>query len=218
MSKGLDQTPLVDLLPGSIAGDKQARDMAEAVQPQLDEITGFIPGIELYRRIDELPEPVLRMLAWENRVYGAEWRLALTLADKQALVKGSFALNMRRGTRWAVERVFELLRLKAVISEWWEEGGPPATFRIKILDVSDRGILESELALLDELIQTYKPLSRHNLGVNLLAEGGTTAYAHGAVSLIAELVIQPARIGDIDETYPVRAKGSASMIASITVS
>lgn len=218
MSKSVDQTKLAELLPSSIAGDEQAAQMAEAVQPQLDDISANIPLIELYRQIDTLPEPILRMLAWENRVYGAEWALAQTLEDKRALVKGSFELNKRRGTRWAVERVFELLRLKAVIAEWWEEDGPPATFRIAILDVSGRGILESELSLLDELIYTYKPLTRHNLGVNMLVEGEKTAYAHGAVSFVAELVIQPARIGDIDQTYPLYGKGSASIIAKMTVS
>lgn len=218
MSKAIDQVALSELLPSSISSDSQAQAASDAVQPQLNSIGSSIPLIELYRQIDTLAEPILRMLAWENRVFGAEWALARTIEDKRALVKGSFELNKRRGTLWAVERVFELLRLKADIVEWWEEGGQPATFRIAILDVSGRGILESELSLIDELIYTYKPLTRHNLGINMLTGGHSEVYAHGAISFISELTIQPARIGDIDQTYPVRMKSSASLVACMTLS
>lgn len=187
MSKTLDQTLLIDLVPPSISGDEQIQDMAEAIQPQLDEITAAIPTIEIYRRIDELPEDVLRLLAWENRVYGVEWRLALTLEDKRALVKGSFELNKRRGTRWAVERVFDLIGLYAEIKEWWEPGesGDPATFRIAILDVTGRGIAAEEIDLLDDLVRIYRPLTRHLEGVNLLSETDGEALAHGATSFVA---------------------------------
>lgn len=189
MSRTLDQTPLIDLVPPSISGDEQIQDMAEAIQPQLDEITAAIPTIEIYRRIDELPEDVLRLLAWENRVYGAEWNLARTIEDKRELVKGSFELNNRRGTRWAVERVFELLRLRAVISEWWEEGADPATFRIVILDVTGRGIESHEIELLDELINTYKPLTRHNRGINLGVDAPGDVFAHGAISASTAITV-----------------------------
>lgn len=218
MSETIDQVTLSELLPPSISSDGQVQAASDAVQPQLNSIGSSIPLIELYRQIDTLAEPILRMLAWENRVFGAEWALARTIEDKRALVKGSFELNKRRGTLWAVERVFELLRLKADIVEWWEEGGQPATFRIAILDVSGRGILESELSLIDELIYTYKPLTRHNLGINMLTGGNSEVYAHGAISFISELTIQPARIGDIDQAYPVRMKSSASLVACMTLS
>lgn len=219
MSRGLDQTPLIELVPDSIKGDGQVQAATGAVQPHLDDITSQIPIIELYENIDTLPEPILRMLAWENRVYGPEWLLARTLSERRALVKDSFVLNKRRGTRWAIEWIFELLRMKAVIAEWWEPGenGDPATFRIAILDVSGRGILKEELALLDQLIYIYKPLTRHNTGINMVAEVEGTGYVHGAISFVTKLAIQPARIGDIDEEYPVYAKGSASLIGSMTV-
>ena len=187
MSRTLDQTPLIDLVPPSISGDEQIQDMSEAIQPQLDEITAAIPTIEIYRRIDELPEDVLRLLAWENRVYGVEWRLALTLEDKRSLVKGSFELNNRRGTRWAVERVFDLIGLYAEIKEWWEPGesGGPDTFRIAILDVTGRGIAAEEIDLLDELVRIYRPLTRHLESVNLLSETDGEVLAHGATSFVA---------------------------------
>lgn len=217
MNKPLSDTELIELLPSSIANDEDARAMALALQPEIDDVDALIPLLEIYKRIDELPEQILFLLAWENKMHGPEWVLAQTIEDKRNLVKNSFELNKRRGTRWAVERIFEILRLKADIVEWYEEGGAPATFRIAILDVSGRGILESEFVLLDELIYSYKPLTRHNIGINLLTTATGKFYVHGAISFVTELTVQPARIGDIDETYPIRSASGVSLIGLLEV-
>lgn len=167
MSKTLDETPLLDLLPDSIRGDAQIAAAAQAVQPGLDDVTDNIAAIELYSRIDDLPEPVLHMLAWENNVAGVEWRLALTIQEKRDLVRSSFDLNRRRGTRWSVERVFDLLNLSATITEWWEEGGEPFTFKVVVSDVGGRGIAYEEIELLEQLVDIYKPLTRHSRGIEV---------------------------------------------------
>lgn len=189
MSSSLDDVTLLELLPSSIAGDETIQAACETVQPELDAVTGVIPTFEIYRRLqaNDLPIDVLRLLAWEHRVYGVEWRLALTLEAKHELVKNAFELNRRRGTRWAVERVFDLIGLHAELREWWEPGesGTPGTFRISILDVTGRGIEEEEIALLDELVSTYKPLSRHNTGINLVETTEGDVYAHGSISVVS---------------------------------
>lgn len=167
MSSPFDNVGLRDLLPSSIRNDADMAAMADSANPLLREIGELIPFIELYNNIDLLPEPILRMLAWENNVFGIEWRLAQTIEEKRALVKDSFILNKRRGTRWAIERVFELLSLEANIVEWWEDGGDPFTFRIRVLEVGGRGISYDEIALLNELVDMYKPLTRHTEGINI---------------------------------------------------
>lgn len=215
MSKGLLETPIKELLPDPLRNDPDAVAMAEAVQPLLDAVTESIPEIEIYRRIDELPEAVLHLLAWENRILGAEWRLARTIQEKRALVKNSFALNRKRGTRWAVERVLGLLGLDAEIVEWWEEGATPGTFRIALLDVTERGFDPSEIEFLDDLVAAYKPLARHLASVTVALGGAGTAYAHGAVSFVTLLNLEPARVGDIDETLPVQTLSAASIVARI---
>lgn len=167
MSNQFDNVGLRDLLPASIRDDKDMAAIADSANPLLREIGELIPFLELYKNIDMLPEPILRMLAWQNNVFGIEWRLAQTLEEKRALVKDSFILNKRRGTRWAIERVFELLSLEANIVEWWEDGGDPFTFRIRVLEVGGRGISYDEIALLNELVDMYKPLTRHTEGINI---------------------------------------------------
>ena len=205
MSKDLAATTLQELLPPVIAGDPGLSPAASALQPEIAALADAIPGLELYSRIDELPEPILRLLAWENRVDGAEWSLALTLEDKRNLVKNSFDLNKRRGTRWSIERVFELLRLRAEIVEWWEEGADPFTFRIAVLDVGNRGIKTAELTLIDQLIDTYKPLTRHITGINLEVAAPAEFWTAAGPTLIGELDVFPHMPGEIefDVTFAV---------------
>lgn len=190
MSKTLLEFPLVEILPESIRNDAQAAAAAQAVQPDLDAVTDNIAAIELYARIDELPEPILHLLAWENRVAGVEWRLARTIREKRQLVRYSFELNRRRGTRWAVERVFELINLEATIVEWWEDGGDPFTFKIFVSDVGGRGIDFEEIELLNQLVSVYKPLTRHNNQIDIgLSPPVADVRIPAAITLIGVLEI-----------------------------
>lgn len=209
---------LARLLPSSIINDALMRDMALALQPVLDGLQQDVEVPALYARIDTMEEDELRLLAFENRMLGAEWMLAQTLQDKRDLIKNAFQLNRLRGTRWAVERVFDLLRLRAEIKEWFEDAppAPPFTFRIAVLDVGGRGILQSELALINELIEAYKPLTRHNAGINLEATVSGAIYAAGAVSFVASCEVQEARIGgDVEVVQAIRAAGAVSFTAGM---
>lgn len=189
MSNPFDDVGLRDLLPSSIRDDMDAAAMAESANPLLREIAGFIPFLELYKNIDILSEPILQLLAWENNVMGVEWRLAQTIEEKRALVKDSFILNKRRGTRWAVERVFELLSLEANIVEWFEDGSDPFTFKIRVLEVGGRGIAYDEIALLDELVSIYKPLTRHTGSINIGVSALSDTRAAAAVTMSGVLTV-----------------------------
>lgn len=209
---------LLKLLPSSIVNDKIMRDAAAAVQPLLDDLQQQVEVPALYARVDTMTEDELRFLAWENRMLGAEWTLAQTLEDKRNLVKNAYKLNRLRGTRWAVERIFEINRLRAEIKEWWEEApaAPPGTFRIAVLDVGGRGILASELALVDELIEAYKPLTRHNTGINLQSTLNGNFYAAGCVSFVVHMQTMPARIGDVEVQKQATAGGVVAVTARLT--
>lgn len=181
MSKSFLDLPLTEIVPSSLLTDQNIVSMCEALQGELDLLKEASIEIELLSRIDELPEPVLRMLAWENRISSIEWALALTIEEKRALVKDSFEINRRRGTRGSIERVFSLLGMKAEIEEWFEYGGDPGTFRISVLDIGDRGILPEEHGMIDMLILRYKALTRwiesivfqSNIRVNMFVGAAT---------------------------------------------
>lgn len=153
-----EQVKLLDVTPDSLQQDKQILDMAEAIQPDLDDVSLSIPFIELYSRIDELPEPILRMLALEHQVYQDEWQLAETIEQKRSLIKDSFKLNKLRGTRWSVERIFDLFSFSASLEEWFEYGGEPFNFKVSIFGIDEIGITEDDIKTAKRLISRYKPL------------------------------------------------------------
>lgn len=178
---------LVEILPENISRDKNAYNMAESVQPQLDDINASIPFIELYSRIDELPEPVLRMLALENQLYKDEWDLATTIEEKRELVKQSFDLNMRRGTRWSVERILELVTGVTGVEEWFEYGGSPYSFRIT-LDINEGDISSAQILQAERLVQRYKPLRSPLEALEVQTKAETvTGYVGAANTMIMQL-------------------------------
>lgn len=172
---------LTELLPDNITRDPQAKSMAQAVQPQLDEIKTAIPLLEIYKRIDELPLSVLRMLALENQVYYDEWDLATTIEQKRELVKQSFNLNMRRGTKWAVERVLELVTGVTGVEEWFEYGGLPYHFKVT-LDIAQGDISRDQILQASRLVRRYKPLRSPLEAFEVQAEAEPAPVYAGAIN------------------------------------
>lgn len=158
LSKSLLDIPLTELVPDSILSDPKVVAAARAIQGELDLLLETPAEIEFFGDLDDLPMPVMQMLAWEMGLSAIEWQLALTDDDKRQLVRDAYEINRLRGTRRSLERVFEILNMTATIEEWWEYGGDPYTFRISVLEIGGRGILPEEYALIDQLIYAYKPL------------------------------------------------------------
>ena len=174
MNKTLSDIALIDLMPPSLRYDQKIIDVCETLDLEMAEVKQLIAYSAIYARIDELPETVIEALAWENKMLGAEWAIAKTLAKRIELVKNSFILNKKRGTRWAVERIFSILGMRAEIVEWWEEGGEPFTFRISVLDVTETGFTPEVEQWVTSLIYAYKPLSRHIKGTTLQVKSSVT--------------------------------------------
>lgn len=169
MNKTLDDIKLIDLMPKSIRFDKKIIAACEAFQPELNELHKLMAYAPLYENIDSMPESILQFLAFENGVDGAEWFIAGTIDKRRELIKNSFLLNKLRGTRWAVERIFELLGWTVELKEWFEEGAKPYTFRVSLLDITGVGLTEDESKWINALLDAYKPVSRHLTGINLVS-------------------------------------------------
>jgi len=114
-----------DLLPSSVRDAEKFAAAARCLDELLAETDAQVKNAVIYARIDELDEPLLSNLAWQFNLDGYEgYALAQTLDEKRALVKNAVQLKWHKGTRWSVERVFELLNLEGVIVEWWEADDP----------------------------------------------------------------------------------------------
>lgn len=210
-----EQVKVLDVTPDSLQQDKQILDMSASIQPSLDDVNESISSIEIYSRIDELPEAILRMLALEHRVYQDEWELAQTIEAKRRLIKDSFALNKKRGTRWSIERIFDLLNITATLQEWFEYGGDPFKFKVAIYEIEGRGLTESEIATADRMINRYKPLrsSLESIDISVKADD-VLAYGAAAATATAVIDVLPFNLVVVDSfsTPSVGVSGTMNLI------
>lgn len=105
------------------------------------------------------------------------WDENLDESDKRNLIQSSILLHQRKGTVWAIEKVFEALNIKAIIKEWFSYAGLPYHFKVD-LSLEDKeitpamindltkyiGIYKNVRSVLDELILSY--VTKHNLYVS----------------------------------------------------
>jgi phage tail P2-like protein len=131
-------TPFNDLLPSSIRDDPQMRAASQALDALFAESSAQIRQVLIWARIDELEEPMLSNLAYQLHLDGYEgWGMAQTLEQKRRLVRNAIILHFHKGTRYSLERIFELLDMRGDVVEWWEsdepiEDFPPYTFDIDV--------------------------------------------------------------------------------------
>lgn len=130
MAKKLLELSLLDILPSSIANDLNVQAIARSIDPEMQSVSHDIRETLILSRIDELPEPVVDLLAWQWHVDFYE--LARTLEMKRATVKGSIPWHRKKGTRWAILKALEMIGVKGTFIPWWEvPGAKPYTFAIE---------------------------------------------------------------------------------------
>jgi phage tail P2-like protein len=129
MAKQLLELSLLDIIPSSIADDTQVLSMTASLDPELEGVTRDIREALIISRIDELPEEVIDLLAWQWHV--DFYDLARTIEMKRETVKSSIAWHRKKGTVWAIKKALEMLGVKAEITEWWKiPGAIPYTFNV----------------------------------------------------------------------------------------
>lgn len=151
MIKDVHSLSLLDILPDNLLADKQVAAAAQALDAELQAVTeATIEALHL-PRLDELPEPVIDLLAWQWHVDFYEPGMDIT--TKRAMVKQSIDWHRRKGTPSAVEEVAAAVFGKAKITEWFEYGGDPYKFRI---DLDAQGVSDEKIKSIIRLIESAK--------------------------------------------------------------
>ena len=91
---------LKDITPPNIAQDENISALISAIDPQLQQLSYASLEPLIMARIDELPENVLDLLAWQ--LHADFYDLAGTLSMKREAVKSSILWHMHKGTEWAI--------------------------------------------------------------------------------------------------------------------
>lgn len=164
---------LKKLLPSNLIRDEKIKNLANVLSKELQYVSEAAYKINL-SNIDDLPESIIDHLLWEYHVEGVS--LAETIQEKRELVKNAIELHRKKGTKAALEKVFDLLNIRAIIKEWFEYGGAPYHFKIDVLEVTNKGIGDRELALLDRLIEQYKNVRSWLETINIYLTGKSKLY------------------------------------------
>jgi phage tail P2-like protein len=180
----LKNLKLSDILPSSISDDPQIKSMAEALDPELQSVSFDTREALIVSRIDELPENVLNLLAWQWHVDFYEPEL-LPVEMKRSLIKNSIVWHRKKGTLWAVKQILRDLGLEPTIREWYEmDGAKPYTFAIDAVYKGNSIDLLSFLGedtekLLHLAVEVTKPVRADLLYLALLPEPPAIAFEHG---------------------------------------
>ena len=152
----LDNLNLNDLIPSSIKNDIEVQNCVTTLNDEFNLIKDAIGNINIYSAIDTLPMEIVQLLAWQFNVNSEAkgWLLTSTDSEKRELVKNSIRLHRTKGTKYAIEEVLRIVGFEGEIQEWYDYGGHPYHFKIKI--TSYKGLDEGILRRLNGLIREYK--------------------------------------------------------------
>ena len=184
----LGEVLFLDMVPRLFRGDRTVRGTAAACDTLLRTLLSKGAMLPLWTRIDEQPEHILDEMAaalnllWYDR--GA------TLAQKRAIVSSAEKVYRQLGTPAAVRQVAEDYFGPAAVEEWWEYGGDPGHFRIRIqaqsltqdqIDMFTRKVrwVKRASAWLDS-ITTEEPLETTLRAGGAYHEAGTDNLREGA--------------------------------------
>ena len=106
--------------------------------------------------IDNAPSDALPHLAEQYHITGNEgWLQALSESEKRNLIKSAIKMHRYKGTKYAIEEIFNTLNIVGNVKEWFNYGGKPYYFKV-ILQIFNRSINEETETKLRALIDEYK--------------------------------------------------------------
>lgn len=187
MSTSILTGSLVDALAGLVAEDADAVALVQALDPEIQAIAALAEQCAFFSRVPSLTEAQADKAArWFGLVDLEGWATA-GLERKRTVLAQMVNVYRRRGTRWAWDRVTELMETPALwdggavewdagaavwdirtnmlsLTEWWQSvpPDPPFTYRVDAL-IEHRGLTLTELANLMQILDAYVPVRAHLL-------------------------------------------------------
>lgn len=146
---------LMATLPQVLKNDTNLAALASSIANILAKRSEEIRRVAIYSRIDELPEDMLDILAHDFKVDW--WDYSYTVEQKRQILKDSFMVHKRLGTKKAVETAISAVYPDTKVLEWFEYGGEPYTFRLNI-DATNISIDSASHQRVLWLVEYYKNL------------------------------------------------------------
>lgn len=175
MSNSIYDTDFSAYLPTALQKDPKMVALAKATTEELLKTSGQVNDVLIYARIDELPEELVDILAYDLHVDWYDYNYPLEA--KRDLVKNSVKVHKKMGTKYAIEKALNSLFPESEVEEWFQYEGQPGHFHI-ILDVTDQRIVADYYAII-KAVKLYKRLSAHMDELTYQGSVHGVIYTHG---------------------------------------
>ena len=159
---GLTKENLLRSLPISLSGDPKIVALAEAIAGVLAKRLEEINRVSIYPHIDRLDEGLLDILAWDFKVDW--WDSDYTLEEKRRTLQTSWQVHKTLGTKAAVEKALRAVYPQTQVVEWFDYGGDPYHFRLRVNITDDEMDSAKQKRVLARL-EFYKNLRSHLDGI-----------------------------------------------------
>jgi len=142
----LEDGELKDIMPVEFTRQPQVLGISYAIKMAYELFVTYQVQIYVYAFIDGAPEFVLDLLAAELRVryYSSDF----DIETKRDIIKNAMTIALKDGTKFAVERLLQIIYGGGQEIEWYDYNGIPNHFRLEIEAIKTFDF-EIILALLD---------------------------------------------------------------------
>ena len=125
-----DPSALLVSFPYSLKRDDDKAALAEVIAGELVRLLAQTDCAAILPRVDKLPEGVLDILAYDLKV---DWyELDAPIWNKRQAIKECMLVHKYKGTKYAVETALHSMYNSAEVKEWFEYGGEPFHFTVKV--------------------------------------------------------------------------------------
>lgn len=130
MNNDIYHIDFTEIFPTALQHDPKMIALAKSLTAELLTVSGHMEDVLIYSRIDQLPEELVDILAYDMHVdwYSYEDPLAV----KRRTLKDSVKVHKRLGTKYAVETAIQAFFPGGTVQEWFEYEGQPHHFQITI--------------------------------------------------------------------------------------
>lgn len=185
---GLTKENMLRAFPDALKVDQSTLALAAATATLLERRTEEISRLNIYTCIDQLPEALLDILAWDFKVDW--WDGNYTLEEKRQTLKDSWHVHRTMGTKAAVLRAISAIYPDTKILEWWEYGGEPYHFRI-LINSTFENVDPAKHQRVMERVDYYKPL-RSILDETEYYDAGANATVYTGAAFVGAVMVDGA--------------------------
>lgn len=167
---GLTKENLLFTFPVGLRENQPIATLGDVTADALAKRPAEIGLLSIYARIDELPEDLLDILANDFKIDW--WDPNYSLEEKRRTFKDSWYVHKHLGTKAAVETAISAIYPNTTVEEWFEYGGEPYHFQLRI-NISDDDVDSKRMRRVLERMNFYKSLRSHNDGIHYFMEPET---------------------------------------------